>query len=43
MALDNIFSLFGFPDKDDEDRKKLEADLDVFRKHLILNWVCFIS
>ena len=32
MALDNIFSLFGFPDKDDEDRKKLEADLDVFKE-----------
>jgi len=32
MALDNIFSLFGFPDKDNEDRKKLEADLDVFKE-----------
>ena len=32
MALDNIFSLFGFPDKDDEDRKKLEAELDVFKE-----------
>jgi hypothetical protein len=32
MALDNIFSLFGFPDKDDEERKKLEADLDVFKE-----------
>jgi hypothetical protein len=32
MALDNIFSLFGFPDKDDEDRKKLEADLEVFKE-----------
>jgi hypothetical protein len=31
MALDNIFSLFGFPDKDDE-RKKLEADLEVFKE-----------
>jgi len=32
MALDNIFSLFGFPDKDDEDRKKIEAELDVFKE-----------
>jgi hypothetical protein len=32
MALDNIFSLFGFPDKDDEERKKLEADLEVFKE-----------
>jgi hypothetical protein len=32
MAIDNIFALFGFPDKDDEDRKKLEADLDVFKE-----------
>jgi hypothetical protein len=32
MALDNIFSLFGFPDKDDEDRKKLEDELDVFKE-----------
>ena len=32
MALDNIFALFGFPDKDDEDRKKLEAELDVFKE-----------
>ena len=32
MALDNIFSLFGFPDKDDEERKKLEAELDVFKE-----------
>lgn len=32
MALDNIFSLFGFPDKDDDERKKLEADLEVFKE-----------
>jgi hypothetical protein len=32
MALDNIFTLFGFPDKDDEERKKLEAELDVFKE-----------
>jgi hypothetical protein len=32
MALDNIFSLFGFPDKDNEERKKLEADLEVFKE-----------
>jgi hypothetical protein len=32
MALDNIFSLFGFPDKDDEERKKLEAELDIFKE-----------
>jgi hypothetical protein len=32
MALDNIFALFGFPDKEDEDRKKLEAELDVFKE-----------
>jgi hypothetical protein len=32
MALDNIFALFGFPDKDDDDRKKLEADLEVFKE-----------
>jgi hypothetical protein len=32
MALDSIFALFGFPDKDDEDRKKLEAELDVFKE-----------
>ena len=32
MALDNIFSLFGFPDKDDDDRKKLEAELDIFKE-----------
>jgi hypothetical protein len=32
MALDNIFSLFGFPDKDDEDIKKIEAELDVFKE-----------
>jgi len=32
MALDNIFALFGFPDKDDDDRKKLEADLEIFKE-----------
>jgi hypothetical protein len=32
MALDNIFSLFGFPDKDNDELKKLEADLDVFKE-----------
>jgi hypothetical protein len=32
MALDSIFALFGFPDKDDEERKKLEAELDVFKE-----------
>ena len=32
MALDNIFSLFGFPDKDGDDHKKLEADLEVFKE-----------
>jgi hypothetical protein len=32
MALDNIFTLFGFPGKDDEERKKLEAELDIFKE-----------
>lgn len=32
MALDNIFSLFGFPDKGDDELKKLEADLEVFKE-----------
>ena len=32
MALDNIFSLFGFPDKDNDELKKLEADLEVFKE-----------
>lgn len=32
MALDNIFSLFGFPDKEDDERKKLEADLEIFKE-----------
>jgi len=32
MALDNIFALFGFPDKDNNDRKKLEAELDIFKE-----------
>jgi len=32
MSLNNIFTLFGFPDKDNEDRKKLEDELDVFKE-----------
>lgn len=32
MDVNNIFGLFGFPDKDDDERKKLEAELDVFKE-----------
>jgi hypothetical protein len=32
MALDNIFALFNFPDENNEDRKKLESELEVFKE-----------
>ena len=31
MALDDIFSLFGFSDKGKEDLKKIEVELDMFK------------
>jgi hypothetical protein len=32
MAIKNVFALFGFPDEDDPERVKLEADLEDYKE-----------